>query len=181
MKLVILDRDGVINEESQDFIKAPEEWHPLPGSLEAVGKLSRAGWTVVVASNQSGLRRKLLDIGDLNRIHDRMHRALAEVGGRIDAIFICPHLPRDHCRCRKPSTAMLLEIGERLRTPLAGVPFVGDRLNDVKAAREAGALPWLVRTGHGQEVLAGGEDLDDVRVFDDLAAAADTLVRESAG
>jgi D-glycero-D-manno-heptose 1,7-bisphosphate phosphatase len=176
MKLVILDRDGVINEESGDFIKSPEEWHPIPGSLEAIGQLSRAGWTVVVASNQSGLRRGLLDIGQLNRIHDRMHRQLAEVGGRVDAIFICPCLPKDDCACRKPEPGMLLEIAERLRTSLDEVPFVGDRLADVLAARSAGARPWLVRTGRGQEALDSGEDLDDVRVFDDLAAVADQLV-----
>ena len=179
MQLAILDRDGVINEDSEDFIKSPEEWHPIPGSLEAIARLTRAGWRVVIASNQSGLRRKLLTIDDLNRIHERMHRQLAEMGGRIDAIFVCPCLPKDGCECRKPAPGMLLEIGERLRTPLEHVPYVGDKLSDVEAARAAGARPWLVRTGHGKETLDSGEDLSDVEVADDLAGAVDRLLQEA--
>lgn len=176
MKLVILDRDGVINEDSDEFIKSPAEWVPIPGSLDAIGRLSRAGFRVVVASNQSGLRRKLLDIETLNRIHDKMHRQLAEVGGRIDAILVCPCLPRENCACRKPGAGMLVALSERLHLPLANVPFIGDKASDIDAARAGGARPWLVRTGAGAETEASGLDLTDVKVFDDLAAAADALV-----
>lgn len=175
MKLVILDRDGVINEDSDAFIKSPEEWKPIPGSLDAIGRLSRAGWRVVVASNQSGLRRKLLDIEALNRIHDKMHRQLAEVGGRIDAIFICPCLPKEKCACRKPGSGMLNALSERLHLPLTQVPFIGDRASDLEAARAGGARPWLVRTGSGAKTEVSGVDLSDVTVVDDLAAAADLL------
>lgn len=176
MKLVILDRDGVINEDSPDFIKSPEEWIPIPGSLDAIGRLSRAGWRVVVVTNQSGIGRRLFDIERLNRIHDRMHRQLAEVGGRIDAIFICPCLPRAGCPCRKPAPGMLEALTERLHVPLASVPFIGDRASDLEAARAGGARPWLVRTGSGTATEASAADLSDVRVFDNLAAAADALI-----
>lgn len=176
MKLAILDRDGVINEDSDAFIKAPEEWIPIPGSLDAIARLNRAGWRVVIATNQSGLRRKLLSVETLNQIHDRLHRQLAEVGGRVDAIFICPCHPKDGCACRKPQPGMLVEIGNRLRTPLDEVPYIGDKLSDVEAARAAGARPWLVRTGRGSQALVCGEDLSDVTVADDLAAVVDRLI-----
>jgi len=179
MKLAVLDRDGVINEDSDAFIKSPEEWRPIPGSLDAIARLNRAGWRVVVATNQSGLRRKLFSVETLNRIHDRMLRQLAEVGGRVDAIVACPCLPKDGCPCRKPSPGMLLAIAERLTVPLAGVPFVGDKLSDVQAARAAGAMPWLVRTGAGDATLAVGGDLDGVQVADNLAAAVDRLLEST--
>jgi D-glycero-D-manno-heptose 1,7-bisphosphate phosphatase len=178
MKLVILDRDGVINEDSDAFIRSPDAWLPLPGSLDAIGRLNRASWRVVIATNQSGLRRKLFDIETLNRIHDKMNRQLAEVGARVDAIFICPCLPRENCACRKPAPGMLREIGERLRTPLAAVPYIGDKPTDLATARAAGARPWLVRTGHGMRTEASTALDADVRVFDDLAAAADALLAE---
>jgi D-glycero-D-manno-heptose 1,7-bisphosphate phosphatase len=176
MKIVILDRDGVINEDSESYIRSPAEWVPIPGSLEAIARLSRAGWRVVVATNQSGLRRRLFDIETLNHIHDKMHRALAEVGGRVDAIFICPCLPRERCTCRKPAPGMLEAVAERLHVNLADVPFIGDKSSDVDAARAAGAQPWLVRTGAGMETESTLADLSDVTVCDDLAAAADQLV-----
>jgi len=179
MKLVIVDRDGVINEDSEQCIKSPAEWVPIPGALEAIGRLSRAGWRVVVATNQAGLHRKLFDIEALNRIHDKMHRALAEVGGRVDAIFICPCLPRENCACRKPKPGMLNAIAEQLNVNLAKVPFIGDKASDLAAARAAGARPWLVRTGSGVETEATATDLSDVSVFDDLAAAADALVNST--
>jgi len=176
VKLVILDRDGVINEDSDAFIKSPQEWRPIAGSLDAIGRLSRAGWRVVVASNQSGLRRKLLNIESLNRIHDKMHRQLAEVGGRVDAILICPCLPKENCACRKPRSGMLDALSQRLHLPMTKVPFIGDRASDLDAARAAGARPWLVRTGLGAATEASGVDLSDVTVVDDLADAADILV-----
>lgn len=180
VKLVILDRDGVINEDSDAFIRSPDAWVPLPGSLDAIARLNRAGWRVVIATNQSGLRRKLFDIETLNRIHDKMNRQLAEVGARVDAIFICPCLDRERCTCRKPAPGMLHEIGERLRTPLDAVPYVGDKPTDLQAARAAGAQPWLVRTGRGAQTEAGVTLGPDARVFDDLAAAADALLGEQA-
>lgn len=176
MKLAILDRDGVINEDSEAFIKTPDEWIPIPGSLDAIARLNRAGWRVVVATNQSGLRRKLLDIETLNRIHERMHHQLAEVGGRVDAIVICPCLPKEKCACRKPRPGMLLEIAERLHTPLDAVPYIGDKLTDVQAARAAGAQPWLVQTGHGSETLALDQELSGVTVAEDLSDAVDRLI-----
>lgn len=180
MKLVILDRDGVINADSDAFIRSPEEWVPLSGSLDAIARLNRAGWRVVVATNQSGLRRKLFDIETLNRIHDKMNRQLAEVGARVDAFFICPCLDREDCACRKPAPGMLREIGDRLRTPLDAVPYIGDKPADLEAARAAGARPWLVRTGRGASTETSGKLGADVQVFADLAAATDALLAERA-
>ena len=180
MKLVILDRDGVINEDSEAFIKSAQEWQPLPGSLDAIARLRRAGWRVVVATNQSGLRRKLFDIGTLARIHDKMHRQLAEIGGHIDAIFICPCTDQERCACRKPKPGMLNEIADRLSISLEDVPYIGDKTSDLRAAKAAGAKPWLVRTGNGAKVELEGKHLDGVRVFDDLSAAVDALIDEEA-
>mgnify|MGYP001611192023 CR=1 FL=1 len=180
-KLVILDRDGVINHDSDDYIKSPDEWLPIPGSLEAVARLNRAGYRVVVASNQSGLARGLFDMDTLTRIHDKLHRALAAAGGAVDAIFFCPHGPADHCACRKPQPGLLLDIAARLQTQLVDVPVVGDALRDVQAARAAGARPILVRTGKGAWTEIQGEGLQDVSVYDDLAAAVDALLAKQAG
>ncbi len=176
MELVILDRDGVINQDSSKYIRSPEEWIPIPGSLDAISRLNRAGYRVVIASNQSGIARRLFDIDTLNRIHETMHRQLAEVGGHVDAIFICPCLPKDNCECRKPKPGMLLEISERLRTPLEKVAYIGDKLIDVQTARAAGARPFLVKTGDGKKTLKSKETFDDVAVFENLAEAADTLI-----
>lgn len=176
MELVILDRDGVINQDSPRHIRSPEEWIPIPGSLDAIARLNRAGFRVVVATNQSGLARKLFDIETLNRIHEAMQRQLAEVGAHVDAIFICPCHPKDNCDCFKPNPGMLLDIAERLRTPLDKVPFIGDKLIDIQAARAAGARPFLVKTGNGKKTLESKQKLDDVEVFDDLAQAADALI-----
>lgn len=176
MELVILDRDGVINQDSTRHIRSPEEWIPIPGSLDAIARLNRAGYRVVVATNQSGLARRLFDIETLNRIHETMQRQLAEIGGHVDAIFICPCHPNDNCDCFKPNPGMLLDISKRLRTPLDTVPFIGDKLIDIQAARAAGARPFLVKTGNGRKTLKSKQNLDDVEVFDDLAAAADALI-----
>lgn len=176
IKLVILDRDGVINEDSDDYIKSPEEWDALPGSLDAIARLSRAGWRVIVATNQSGLRRGLFSIQALNQIHDKMHHQLAAIGGQIDAIVICPCVDADHCDCRKPKAGMLQEIADRLRTSLTEVPYIGDKESDLIAARAAGARPFLVRTGNGAQVEKSTQNLDDVAIFDNLAAAVDVLL-----
>lgn len=176
MHLVILDRDGVINEDSPRHIRSPEEWVPIPGSLDAIARLNRAGFRVVVATNQSGLARRLFNIVTLNQIHETMHRQLAEVGGHIEAIFICPCLPRDDCACFKPNPGMLLDIAKRLRLSLDDVCYVGDKISDVEAARAAGAQPILVKTGHGQKTIEKNPDLGDVGIYDNLAQAADALI-----
>lgn len=179
MKLVILDRDGVINYHSDQFIKSPEEWRPIPGSLEAIASLNQAGFRVVVASNQSGLGRGLLDMATLNAIHSKMHAQLARVGGRIEAIFFCPHAADSRCQCRKPRPGLLLEIARRLHTELKGVPVIGDSLRDLQAAHAAGAAPILVLTGKGRLTLKTAELPPGTRVFDDLAEAARALLAEA--
>ena len=176
MKLVILDRDGVINEDSPQFIKNPDEWFPIPGSLDAIARLNQAGFRVVVASNQSGIGRGLLDMATLNAINDKMHRALAQFGGRIDAIFYCPHTNEDNCDCRKPMPGMIEEIARRLGTDLDGVPCVGDSLRDLVAGAKLGAQPMLVRTGKGEKTLASGNLPPGTRVFTDLAEAAGYII-----
>jgi len=176
MRLVILDRDGVINEDSDEFIKSPDEWRPIPGSLEAIVRLTKARYHIVVATNQSGLARGLFDLDMLTSIHDKMHRELAKIGGRIDAVYYCPHGPDDNCPCRKPRSGMFKDISKRLRTDLKGVAAIGDSLRDLQAAQAAGATPILVRTGKGAATEARGESLQGVNIFDDLAAATDFLL-----
>ena len=179
MKLIILDRDGVVNEESDAFIKSPEEWIPLPGSLEAIARLSHAGYRVVVATNQSGLARGLFDLHTLNLIHRKMHRMAQEMGGLIDAVFFCPDVDEAN-PFRKPNPGMFLEIGRRLKCALMGVPVVGDSARDIRAARAANAWPLLVWTGKGAKSLE--QDLGicaNVAVFGDLAAVADFLIARS--
>lgn len=176
--MLIVDRDGVINEDSDAFIKSPEEWVPIPGSLEAIARANHAGYRIVVASNQSGLARGLFDIDTLNNIHAKMLRQVADYGGTVEAIFFCPHGPEDGCRCRKPEPGMYEEISERLRLPLTNVPVVGDKTADIEAARRAGARPVLVLTGKGKQTLAADEDLEGVSVFPDLAAFVDDLLAE---
>ncbi len=175
MKLIILDRDGVINYDSVDFIKTPDEWKPIPGSLEAIAHLTQRGYRVVVASNQSGIGRGLLDMAALNAINDKMWKAVNQAGGRIDAIFFCPHTTTDQCDCRKPATGMFREISQRFGLELNGVPAIGDSQRDLQAAAAAGAMPVLVLTGKGKETRAEGGLPENTRVFADLAAAADAL------
>lgn len=176
MRLIILDRDGVINQDSDEYIKSPDEWVPISGSLEAIARLNRADYRVVVASNQSGLARGYFDLDTLSQIHEKMYRMLASHGGRIDAVFFCPHGPEDSCACRKPQPGLLEEISSRLRVSLDGVPAVGDSLRDIEAARAVGAKPILVRTGKGERTLAKGDGLDDVPVYEDLAAYVAALL-----
>ncbi|HVY07289.1 MAG TPA: D-glycero-beta-D-manno-heptose 1,7-bisphosphate 7-phosphatase [Burkholderiales bacterium] len=176
MKLVILDRDGVINQDSDQFIKNTTEWKAIPGSLEAIARLNHAGYRVVVASNQSGIGRGLLDMGALNAINDKMYRALAQVGGRIDALFYCPHAAGDNCDCRKPKPGMFIDIAQRFNVDLAGVPSVGDSLRDLQAAAEAGAQPMLVLTGKGEKTRAAGGLPEGTPVFADLAEAVRSIV-----
>lgn len=177
MQLIILDRDGVINFDSDQFIKNPEEWKPIPGSLEAIARLNQAGYRVVVATNQSGVGRGLFDMTTLNAIHDRMHKSCALVGARIDAVFYCPHAAEANCPCRKPKSGMLEEIAARYNLgSLADVPAVGDSLRDLQSAAVLGAKPYLVLTGKGKKTQAAGGMPEGTRVFADLAAVAAELI-----
>ena len=175
MKLVILDRDGTINVDSPDFIKSPAEWQPLPGALEAIARLHQADYRVVVATNQSGIGRGLFDTQALFAIHDKLQRALGQVGGRIDAFFFCPHKADDNCRCRKPQPGMLLEVARRFNVPLEEVFMVGDSRKDVEAAAAAGARPVLVLTGNGAKTEKEGNLPRGTTVHADLAAFARQL------
>ena len=175
MKLVILDRDGTINQDSEQYIKSPAEWKPIPGSLEAIARLTQGGWRIVVATNQSGIARGLFDMSTLNAIHTEMHRAVTQAGGRIDAIFFCPHAVDSNCECRKPKPGLLHEIASRFGVELDGVPMVGDSLRDVAAAAVAGAQPWLVLTGNGRKTRDAGGLPPGTEIAADLAALAARL------
>jgi D-glycero-D-manno-heptose 1,7-bisphosphate phosphatase len=175
MKLIVLDRDGVINVDSGQYIKSPEEWKPIPGALEAIARLNQWGWRVVVATNQSGIGRGLFGMDTLNAINDRMIKSLAQAGGRLDGIFFCPHAADSTCDCRKPRPGMLLQIAERYNVELADVPCVGDGLRDLQAAAAAGAQPYLVLTGKGEATQASGELPPGTLVYPDLDAVVAAL------
>ena len=182
MKLVILDRDGTINIDSDDYIKSALEWEPLPGAMQAIAELNHSGWRVVVATNQSGIGRGLFDITALNAMHDKMNRLLAVHGGRVDAIFYCPHSPEEECTCRKPLPGLFEQIAERFGVDLKGVPAVGDSLRDMQAAAAVGCELHAVRTGKAEKALANG--LPDtwpqgVTVHKDLAAFAQHLINKA--
>ncbi len=179
IKLVILDRDGTINEDSDDFIKSPDEWKPLPGALEAIARLNHAGWHVVVVSNQSGLGRGLFEVSDLNTIHAKMHQMLAAAGGRIDAVFYCPHAPEEACQCRKPASGLFEQIADRYGLDLKNVPVVGDASRDLIAGAAVGCEPHLVLTGKGAVYKA--RPLPETfpphtRVHENLSAFVDFLL-----
>jgi D-glycero-D-manno-heptose 1,7-bisphosphate phosphatase len=180
MKLIILDRDGVINFDSDLYIKSPDEWRPIPGSLDAIARLTQWGWRVVVATNQSGVGRGLFEMDTLNAIHDKMVRAVSHAGGRIDAIFFCPHTNSDKCACRKPKPGMFKEIAQRFNVDLNGVPAIGDSLRDLQAARTVGAQPMLVLTGKGQKTHDDPLLPPGTLVFPDLAAAVASLTMDAA-
>ena len=179
MKVIVLDRDGVINHDSDAYIKSPEEWIPIDGSLDAIARLSHSGYIVVVASNQSGLARGYFDIEALTAMHKKMDDLLSKIGGRVDAIFYCPHGPDDACDCRKPKPGMLLDIGQRFNVPLKEVIFIGDSVADIKAASNAHAKAMLVRTGKGikAEKILKAESKEPVPVFDDLASAVTAILQ----
>lgn len=179
MKLIILDRDGTINEESADFIKTPEEWLPLPGALEAIARLNHAGWHTIIASNQSGLGRGLFDVAALNSIHAKMHKLLGALGGRMDAVFYCPHTPADNCSCRKPLPGLFQQIIERTSVEAHTIPSAGDSLRDMQAAAAAGCEPHLVLTGNAYHLR--GQPLPETFpsntvVHQDLSAFADFVI-----
>lgn len=179
-RLIVLDRDGVINRDSDDFIKSPGEWQPIPGSLDAIARLTAAGFTVAVATNQSGLGRGLFDVSALEAIHAKMRDAVSRAGGRIDRIAYCPHRPDAGCDCRKPRPGLLHQLADHYGIQLSGITVVGDSRRDLRAAAAAGARPVLVLTGNGMatqaELAADGERMD---TFDDLAALAGSLLDDS--
>ena len=183
---IILDRDGVINHDSDDYIKSPDEWVPLEHSLEAIAKLKHAGWIVVVATNQSGVERGLFDISTLHAIHNKMMAAVAEKGGHIDGIFFCPHAPASNCECRKPATGLLKDIAKRFGRGLENVPVVGDSLRDLQAGTELGCSLWLVKTGKGERTLAAAKNElskalpPNTQIADNLAGVVDQLLVERA-
>lgn len=175
MKIIVLDRDGVINCDSDQFIKKPEEWKPIPGSLEAIARLNESGWRVIVASNQSGVGRGLFDMDTLNAINEKMTKALGQVGGRLDAIFFCPHTADSTCDCRKPKPGMFLQIAERFNADMKGVPVVGDSLRDLQAGVAVGCQPYLVLTGKGSKTKSDPDLPEGTQIFPDLAAVVAQL------
>ena len=175
MKLIVLDRDGVINVDSEQFIKSPDEWKPIPGSLEAIARLNESGWRVVVASNQSGVGRGLFDMDTLNAINEKMTKAIGQAGGRLDAIFFCPHSADSTCDCRKPRPGMFVQIAERFNVDMKGVPVVGDSLRDLQAGVAVGCQPYVVLTGKGAKTQADPALPEGTLVFPDLAAVAAQL------
>jgi len=172
-RLIVLDRDGVINEDSDAYVKSPDEWLPIAGSLEAIARLSHAGFAVVIATNQSGIGRGLYTLDALHAMHDKMFDLLGPPGGRVDGIFFCPHAPEVDCACRKPKPGLFREIAQRFnRADLRGIPVVGDSLRDLEAGLALGAEPWLVLTGKGANTFAQGGLPEGTRVRPSLAAIA---------
>jgi D-glycero-D-manno-heptose 1,7-bisphosphate phosphatase len=177
MKLVILDRDGVINYDSPTYIRSPEDWKPIPGSLEAIALLTQAGYQVAVATNQAGVGRGLFEMATLNAIHDKMHRAVGQAGGRIDAVFYCPHAEEANCGCRKPKPGLFEEIGQRYSVSLKDVPSIGDALRDLQAAAAVGAQPILVLTGKGRQTRRAAGLPPGTRIHTDLAEAVESYLK----
>ncbi len=175
LKLLILDRDGVINYDSDAYIKSVEELVPLPGSIEAIAQLSKAGWTVAIATNQSGIARGYYDIATLDAMHARLRTLVAEQGGEVGLVVYCPHGPDEGCDCRKPKPGMLKIISEHYKVPLAGIWFVGDSLGDLEAAKAVDSQPVLVKTGKGDKTQAKNLPVGTL-IFDDLAAVAAELI-----
>lgn len=176
MKLIVLDRDGVINEFLEHPVSSVEEWQPIPGSLKAIARLHQAGWHVAVATNQSGISRGILTLETLHEIHQHMHEKVIKAGGRIDVMAFCPHSSEDQCNCRKPAPGMLYSISERLDIDLSTVVVVGDSLRDMQAAMATAASPIIVRTGKGQRTLDNNKGLEHIPAYDDLASCVDALL-----
>lgn len=177
VKLIILDRDGVINQDRDDFVKSVDEWIPIEGSMDAIAFLTQAGYNIAVATNQSGIGRKYFTVQDLTEMHAKMHRLVRQAGGEIDGIWFCPHTDADHCSCRKPKPGMVEDILNRFNTDARGVYLVGDSLRDLQAIDAVGGLPVLVLTGKGKKTLAAGGLPENTQVFDDLLAFAHHLIQ----
>lgn len=180
-RLIVLDRDGVINHDSDEYIKSPQEWQPIEGSLEAIARLNHAGYRTVVATNQSGIARLLLTMDTLMDINNKMLRLTEQAGGHIEAVFFCPHSPDERCGCRKPKPGMYTDISQRFRVPLQQLVIIGDSLRDLRAARAVHAGSCLVRTGKGARAERHLQEsgLDNIPVFDNLAAAAGHIISET--
>jgi D-glycero-D-manno-heptose 1,7-bisphosphate phosphatase len=176
MNLIILGRDGVINQPTDTCIKSPDEWVPIEGSLEAIARLTRGGYRIVIVTNQPGIGAGLFDIQALNVIHEKMYQQLTIQGGQIDSILFCPHTEQQACECRKPQAGLLLDLQNRLNITLTNVPMVGDTIDDVQAARKVGAAPVLVRTGKGEETVAKDAGLEQVPVYKNLAEYTEHLL-----
>jgi len=176
IKLIILDRDGVINYDSPDYIKSPEEWHPIPGSLEAIAQLNRAGFAVVIATNQSGVGRGYFSLSTLQAIHQKMHDALSDCGGKIDKIYFCPHEPETHCDCRKPKAGLFDQIAKDYAVDWSHVYCVGDSVRDMQIGLSFGCKNILVLTGNGKQTLNAELNWQAIKVCDDLAAAANWII-----
>jgi D-glycero-D-manno-heptose 1,7-bisphosphate phosphatase len=186
VKLIILGRDGILNEYREDHVKSPEEWVPIQGALDALSRLNHAGWHAVVATNQAGIGRGMIDMASVNAIHQQMVRLAQASGARIDAVFFCPHTPEDGCECRKPLPGMMLDIGHRYSADLHGVPMVADTARDLLAARAAGCPPHLVLSGRAAELDENAlqqilEQVPETTVHRDLAALADHLIGSPRG
>jgi D-glycero-D-manno-heptose 1,7-bisphosphate phosphatase len=183
-RLVILGRDGILNIYREDHVKSPDEWEPIPNALEAVARLNHAGWHTVVATNQAGIGRGMIDMASINAVHQRMMQRLAEVGGRLDAVFFCPHTPEDNCDCRKPKAGLMKQIAQRYGIELRTVPMVADTLRDLQAARIAGCEPHLVRTGRAAaltdaQVVEIVQQVPMTEVHDDLSDFVDFLLERA--
>jgi len=183
-RLVILGRDGILNVYREDHVKSPDEWEPIPNALEAVARLNHAGWHTVVATNQAGIGRGMIDMASINAVHQRMMQRLAEVGGRLDAVFFCPHTPEDNCDCRKPKAGLMKQIAQRYGIELRTVPMVADTLRDLQAARIAGCEPHLVRTGRAAaltdaQVVEMVQQVPATEVHDDLGDFVDFLLERA--
>lgn len=176
MKLIVLDRDGVINQELDGEVVSPLAWEPIEGSLEAIARLNQAGYQVAVATNQSGIARGVLTVDDLHAVHQKMHEAVVQAGGRIDTVVFCPHSESDECGCRKPAPGMLYTLSERLNVDLTKVAVVGDSLKDIQAAMAAAAKPILVKTGKGEKTLESNKGLEHIPAYENLAAYVDELL-----
>ncbi|HCY63653.1 MAG TPA: D-glycero-beta-D-manno-heptose-1,7-bisphosphate 7-phosphatase [Oxalobacteraceae bacterium] len=176
MKLIVLDRNGVINQCAEGYIKSPEEWAPIPGSLQAIARLNQSGYRVVVTTNQSGIARGKLSVVALNAIHQKMHEAAKMVGAEIDAVFFCPHAAEDNCDCRKPKPGMLRAIAKRYGIDLKDVPVVGDSLRDLQAAFVSGCSPYLVLTGNGEQTRDKGGMPPGTQIFPDLTAVVEHIL-----
>ncbi len=177
-KLVILDRDGVINQDSDNYVKSVDEWIPIPGSAEAIARLSNAGYRIAIATNQSGIARGYFSETVLESMHKKMNRLVEEAGGRIDGIFFCPHGPDDNCDCRKPAPGLIRQIEVSFSVCAEGAFIIGDSKRDLEAGLAVGCRPILVKTGKGQRTLDKGLGLEDVIICDDLAAAADLILQQ---
>ena len=184
LRLVILGRDGILNVYREDHVKSPDEWEPIPNALEAVARLNHAGWHTVVATNQSGIGRGMIDMASVNTVHQRMMQRLAEAGGRLDAVFFCPHTPEDDCDCRKPKPGLMKQIAQRYGIELRTVPMVADTLRDLQAAHAAGCEPHLVRTGRAaaltdKQVVEIVQQVPMTEVHDDLSDFVDFLLERA--